>query len=160
MKVSDDILAGLRKSTLREKWAAFSSIFRLARREASKHGNGHDLDAVSLLRVVFPHRWVDLASEPDDRPVSRVHYPTVIRWQLLAKYMRELESLRQRNRLVAGAMAADKLIEVTPSEVAAVREKVLRFASDLALQQGIPWPKTTTERLDMVFRSMKKDGYE
>jgi hypothetical protein len=89
---------------------------------------------------------------------SRTHWPKFLRRQLLETEKRrrlygDHPEWRERDKLVASMVREDG-IEVTPTEVAEVRQKVIRLARAKGLEMGFPLPDDDDELLLLL----KRDG--
>jgi hypothetical protein len=128
------------KPTARERWIAFSRLYRLTQ----GHGASQDMAAVECLHVLMPSgRWLRLVQAAEGSP-SRTHAPKFLRRILLnSDRKRRLHGQcfewLEADRHVARQLA-ERGTEMTPDEVGATRGGIFRMARAKAAQLGIALP--------------------
>ena len=137
-----------KKPTVRERWTAFYRLWRLA------HGHGacQDMDASDCFRVLFPTPMIHVLDHESEGTLSRVHCPMFLRRRILESERRRRlygnhPEWSERDKRVAAKVREEDGMEVTPDEVANVRNKVIRLIRDRALTEGIALPHDDDELL-------------
>ena len=147
-------LDGLRP-TARERWRAFYRLWRIA------HGHGvhRDIDAGTCFRVLFNDwRFIRLIDGSEsDGLVDRSRVPTFLRKRLLESHRKQRlyaghYEWMERDKEVSRLVRDRDGIEVTPTEVAEVRRKLIQMARSKAAELDIRLPADD----EGVLRLLKK----
>jgi hypothetical protein len=125
------------RPTARERWIAFHRLWRLAQ----GHGAWQDMAAVDCFRVIFTN-WdgIRLLNSNEDT-LSRVSTPSFLRRELLKHDKRKRLGYPDTEQMQSIARQLhEQGTEMTPDDVAEVRQKVIRKFRDHALRNDIPVP--------------------
>jgi hypothetical protein len=145
------------KPNARDRWKAFHRLWRIA----NGHGAYQDIQVGESFRVLFGGwRCVRLLDSSDgDGMVNRSHLPKFLRKHLLETYRRQRlyaghYEWMDRDKKTANLVRDRHGIEVTPTEVAEVRRKVIRLARDTAARLDMKLPADDAD----VLRLLKPKG--
>ena len=142
-----------KRPTARDRWRAFSRLWRLAHR----HGVYQDMAATECFQVLYAdwrYVWL-LDEERGDGLVDRSHIPTFLRKRLLAHHKKQRlyaghYEWVERDKKVANLCRDVHGIEVTPTEVAEVRRKVINLARSKAVTLGVRLPADDEDVLRLL----------
>lgn len=142
-----------REPTARDRWRAFHRLWRIA------HGHGacQDVDAGDCFRVLSTDwRLIRLLESPcNDGLVDRSHTPKFLRKRLLDDarkrrlYAGHYEWM-DRDKMVANRCRSEHGMEVTPTEVAEVRRKVIQISRAKAAEMDFPVPQDDEDLLKLL----------
>ena len=142
-----------KRPTARDRWQAFSRLWRLAHR----HGAYQDMAATECFQVLFPSwRSIQLIDgDASDHMVNRSHIPAFLRRRLLEGHKkRRLYAGHyewvERDKKVAHLCRDVHGIEVTPAEVAEVRRKVINLARAKAAEMDVRLPADDEDVLRLL----------
>jgi hypothetical protein len=139
--------------TMRDRWKAFYRLWRMSHRIS----HWHEMAAGDCIRILFEDwDWLRLVDSYEP-PTSRVGWPVFLRKRFLE--MDKNERLyngnyhwKDRDKAVARDLRNSRGMEVTPTEVAEVRRKVLNIAKAKAAEVGLELPDDE----DAILRMLKK----
>lgn len=144
-----------KKPTARDKWRAFSRLWRLA----NGHGAYQDIAAGEAIRVLFPNwRMVRLLDDDTgDGLVDRSHIPKFLRKRMIEHIRRKRlygghPEWRERAKVVARLVREKLGREVTPDQVAEVRLRVIGIIRRTASERGVDLPADDEAVLRLVLR--------
>lgn len=144
------------KPTPRERWKAFHRLFRLSQ----GHGPDQDMAAGECFRILYGS-WRaillldDYGPGPDAWPMNSTRYPIFLRKRLLENAKRKRlygnhPEWKERDKVVARHVRDKHGMEVTPTEVAEVRRKVINLARAKAAELDFTLPKDDEEVLRLL----------
>lgn len=142
---------GGRQPTARDKWRALYRLWRIAR----GRGMWQDMAVDLCFRVLFPNRVLSLLDAPPDSLAGRSRLPKFLRRRLLDYYRRRRlygnhPEWAAQDKVVAQRCAAEGL-EVTPTEVAEARWKVIQIVRDQAAKTGECLPADDADLLRQLW---------
>lgn len=141
------------KPTARDRWTAFYRLWRIAQ----GHGAHQDMAADLCFRVLLSDwRWIRLLDgRESDGLVDRSRVPMFLRKKLLDIHRKQRlyaghYEWQERDKKVAHLVREQHGLEVTPTEVAETRRKVIQLARAKAAEMDYAIPDDDEELLKLL----------